>query len=144
MKFDTTKIDIMRMLSAFHYVVLHICELLVAAIEEDHRLAGLLPQDVIKEVVENFTKAHDFSNVLRDRSDSTKVHHPKKRQMICYDRERAANSVHSDWYCPSPRYNDRQFERTFHVKRNMVGILIRNLANFDSLWTQTIDCCGIH
>jgi hypothetical protein len=52
------------MLSAFHNVVLHICELLVAAIQQDHRLAVLLPQDVIKEVVENFTKAHDFSNVL--------------------------------------------------------------------------------
>ena len=55
------------MLSSFHNVVSHVCALSVAAIEEDNhlsRLAVLLPRDVIKEDVENFIKAHDFSHVI--------------------------------------------------------------------------------
>ncbi len=54
----------------------------------------------------------------------------------------AAKSVRSDWYGPPPRFDYQQFERTFCINRNMVGILINTLANFDSFWTQTIDCCG--
>ena len=61
--------------------------------------------------------------------------------MISYDRECASNSAQSDWYGPSPRLNNHHFERKFHIQRNIVDILITNLANFDYFWTQTIDCC---
>jgi hypothetical protein len=62
--------------------------------------------------------------------------------MIQYNREHASNCVHSDWYSPSPRFDDRQFERTFHLKRIMVESIICNLAYYDPFWTSSIDCCG--
>ena len=71
MKIDTTTIYISQMLSACRNVVLHASALSAAAIKEDTWLNVLLPCDVIKEVIENFIKAHDFSNVLCDRSDFT-------------------------------------------------------------------------
>ena len=86
--------------------------------------------------------AHDLGNVLQDVCDSTQLHPPKKHQMICYDRERAAKSVQSDWCGPCPRFDDHQFKRTFRIKQNMVEIILGNLANFDPFWTQSIDCCG--
>ena len=43
MSFNTPKIDITQMLSAFHNVFLHICALPAAAIEEDTLLNVLLP-----------------------------------------------------------------------------------------------------
>ena len=140
------KIDTTQMLSAFHNVVSQVCALLAVAFEEDNHLSWLtllLPQDVIKEAVKNFIKAHNFSHVIQDRGDSLEVYPPKKCQIISYDRACASDSVGSDWYCPSPRFNDRQFERTFHIKRNMIDMLIGNLAKFYSFWTPTIGCCGM-
>jgi hypothetical protein len=43
---------------------------------------------------------------------------------------------------PPPRFDDKQFERFFRVRRCMVDNIINNLAGYDTFWTQTRDACG--
>ena len=60
----------------------------------------------------------------------------KKWQMVHYNRDDASKCVRLDWYSPSPKFDDQQFERTFHLKS------LSNLANYDSVWLSMLDCCG--
>ena len=60
----------------------------------------------------------------------------KKRKMVQYDRQRAADCVSSEWI------DDKQFERTFRIKRSMVDDLISKLQIHDTFWLQTRDTCG--
>ena len=41
-----------------------------------------------------------------------------------------------------PRFDDRQFERTFQLKRRMVEDLLNKLASHDPFWTECRHCCG--
>ena len=40
------------------------------------------------------------------------------------------------------RFNDRQFEQTFLLKRRMVEDILNKLASHDPFWTESCDCCG--
>ena len=52
----------------------------------------------------------------------------QKRKMIKYDRQRAFDSMMKDWMNPKPLFDNKQFERTFRMKKYMVDYLISNLA----------------
>ena len=67
---------------------------------------------------------------------------PSKRQCVKYDRERARKCVHNDYFSPTPRFNDYQFERFFRIPRAKAEHIIQRLAADDRFWVQTIDCCG--
>ncbi len=41
-----------------------------------------------------------------------------------------------------PRFDDRQFEQTFLLKRHMVKDILNKLASHDPFWTKSRDCCG--
>jgi hypothetical protein len=55
--------------------------------------------------------------------------------MIKYDHQRAFDSVMKDWMNPKPFFDDKQFERTFCMKKYKVDYLISNLAKTDPFWT---------
>jgi hypothetical protein len=64
---------------------------------------------------------------------------PTKRRYIEYDRERASMCVKADYFCPHPKFDDRQFERFFRITRGMAENILQQLALHDSFWTQTYD-----
>lgn len=66
----------------------------------------------------------------------------KKRKKIKYDRACARECTFCNWFDPSCRFHDRQFERTFRLKQRMVEDILNKLASHDSFWTETRDCCG--
>ena len=41
-----------------------------------------------------------------------------------------------------PRFDDRQFERTFRLKRHMVEDILNKLASYNPFWTDSRGCCG--
>ncbi len=66
----------------------------------------------------------------------------KKKMKIMYDRAYARVCIFHDWFDPMPRFNDRQFEQTFRLKRHMVEDILNKLASHDPFWTESRDCCG--
>jgi hypothetical protein len=63
----------------------------------------------------------------------------RKRKTVSYDRGRVYKCMMSDWLGTVPQFDDKQFERTFRIKRSLVHYSIRNLARYDSFWTQSWD-----
>jgi hypothetical protein len=61
-----------------------------------------------------------------------------KKAKVVYDRRRAEECVMTDWLGDVPRFPDRQFERTFRIKRSMVDIILNNLARHDTFWTSSV------
>ena len=101
-----------------------------------------IPDDVIEEMVESYIERNKISGFKRRNSlDSTPLP-KKKRKMVKYDRARAFASVTKDWMSPLPIFDDKQFERTFRIKRYMVDDIIGHLAKYDRFWIQTIDAVG--
>ena len=96
---------------------------------------------MLEEIVEDFIKKNDNGYILQELSSADTALN-KKRKMVEYDRQRASKCVRSDWYSPCPRFDDRQFECTFCIKRSMVEGIICHLTAFDLFSLQSIDCCG--
>jgi hypothetical protein len=59
---------------------------------------------------------------------------PAKRKMVKYNRIRAKKCVYEDWMRTAhpPIFDDKQFERTFRLKRAMIDYLVGHLANNNS------------
>ena len=93
-----------------------------------------IPDDVLKEMVEGLCGKRSLSDGITTSR--------KKRQMVKYDRARAFASVNTDWMSPRPIFDDKQFERTFRIKRSMVDYIIGHLAKTDRFWIQTRDAVG--
>lgn len=103
---------------------------------------GSIPRDVIQVMVEDVIERNGlkgFGKRLKRGHDSSAK---KKRVTVSYNRARAQKAVTCDWMSPTPIFNDRQFERTFRIKRFMVDNIINHLVKHDSFWTQTIDAVG--
>jgi hypothetical protein len=62
--------------------------------------------------------------------------------MVQYDRQREADCVSSDWMNPRPRFDDKQFERTFHIRRSMVDDLISKLQIQDTFGCRPVMTVG--
>eukprot|EP00956_Cyclotella_meneghiniana_P027229 scaffold60647_cov51-Cyclotella_meneghiniana.AAC.4 len=107
----------------------------------------MIPEDVILEVVQEFVELNRINLMDRKRSRRSGSSSPDenvkvKRQMVKYDRERAFKAVTTDWMCARPIFDDKQFERTFRIKRSMVDGILAHLVNHDAFWLQTIDAVG--
>ncbi len=131
------------LLNAFYNAFIQICILTAVFIADSdcHRSHILLLREVMEEVLGDFVKKYNIAFILQESSSGDTASN-KKRKMVEYDRHRASKCVRSDWLCPCPTFDDRQFERTFHIKRSMVEDIICHLTAFDSFWLQSIDCCG--
>jgi hypothetical protein len=46
---------------------------------------------------------------------------------------------HENWLGTAPRFNNRQFERAFQIKRCLVDYIVNNLAKHNTFWIQSID-----
>lgn len=101
----------------------------------------VIPDDVIEEMVESYIEHKKISGFKRRNSLNSPLP-KKKRKIVKYDRARALASVTNDWMSPLPIFDDKQFERTFRIKRYMVDNIIGHLAKSDSFWIQTIDAVG--
>ena len=119
----------------------------LSVLSQDLGTDSMIPEDVILEVVQEFVDLNRINLMDRKRSRRSGSSSPDenvkaKRQMVKYDRERAFKAVTTDWMCVRPIFDDRQFERTFRIKRSMVDDILGHLANHDSFWLQTIDAVG--
>lgn len=131
------------MLTAFHNAIVHVC-ILAAVFLVNNGHDGLLylpSRDVLEEITDEFIEQYDIGYIHQHQT-STETPTKRKRKMVDYDRERASKCVRSDWFCCLPRFNDRQFERTFRLKRSMVENIVSSLADFDPFWLSSVDCCG--
>ena len=131
------------MFTAFHTVIVHVC--IVTAILVVNNgcscTVELPPRDVLHDVITEFIDRYDVGYILPQQTSSLPSSH-RKRKMIDYDRERASKCARSDWFSPTPRFDDKQFERTFRLKKVMVERIVSKLADFDRFWVSSIDCCG--
>ena len=114
----------------------------VALSQTEERPAELPPDDVLREIIDSYIDKYNLSALLPKRHQDSDIVHAKKRRMVKYDRQRAFDAVMSDWMNPTPRFDDKQFERTFRMKRWMVDYIISTLAKTDSFWIQTRDAVG--
>ena len=114
---------------------------------EEQQQDGILPpSDIIREYVDEAIEACGMQSLFgtRKRGGYEDFGAPAKRKMVKYNRIRAKKCVYEDWMrtTPPPIFDDKQFERTFRLKRAMIDYLVGHLANNDSFWTSTIDACG--
>jgi hypothetical protein len=99
-----------ELLSAFQNVLNHVCILgaIVTAEAYNHAIV-VPPRDAVVDVGNEFINRYDIE-YIRDKRGSPDSLPMNKQKMIEYDRGRASECVRSDWYSPSPRFDDRQFE----------------------------------
>jgi hypothetical protein len=99
-----------------------------------------IPDDVVREMVMQTIEEHELPPLTgkRRRQDGQDeialTANDPKRPRIQYDYKRAHESVLSDWIGAVPRFPDKQFQRTFRIKREMVDITINHLAYANSFW----------
>ena len=105
-----------------------------------------ISDDVIREFVMQTIQEHDLPPLTGKRRHQTvgsqTSNLSQKRTRIKYDYARAEASVMSDWVGDVPRFPDRQFERTFRIKRHMVDTILNHLARRSSFWTKTVCRAG--
>lgn len=65
-----------------------------------------------------------------------------KRVMVAYDRKRAQQCIADDYWGPSPRFNDKQFERVFRVTRSIANQIMLVAGNSDSFFRVSYDAAG--
>ncbi|MGH7954363.1 MAG: hypothetical protein ACREOZ_00205 [Gloeomargaritales cyanobacterium] len=66
----------------------------------------------------------------------------RKKRYICYDRDRAMESVESDYLGPRPTFDDKQFQRTFRISKTKCEMILASLAVNDPFFRETNDCTG--
>ncbi len=120
---DSSSFDI-GVLIAFHNVVVHVFALTSYVLFGNGDVESFVLQntDILEDVIRAFIDQYDIGYIYQQHSSV--LSSKKKRKLVGYDRERASKCVRSDWFCPYPRFNDRQFERTFRLKRSMVKNLV--------------------
>lgn len=83
---------------------------------------------------------------MRKRKREGSEERPRKRRVVPYDRERARQSVISDWVGAVPIFDDKQFDRMFRITKTIYE-RIRNAAlspasGADSFFHERVDCTG--
>ena len=143
------QIDTSTIIACFHAMLLSIY-VVVAALHLPIDVSALIPPtDVLAEIVEEMIAKYNITGVWPSKrasdGDGGGSSVPKKRKHVRYDRARAYNAVMDDWLStsPLPRFDDRQFERVYRLKRHMVDNIINNLACYNSIWIQTNDATNI-
>lgn len=109
-----------------------------AALDEDDIE---IPQDVIRDMVLEAVDEHDLPPLTGKRTRASSAGQPK-RPRIKYDYQRAEQSVLSDWVGEVPRFPDKQFERTFRIKRHMVDTILNHLCRRNTFWVKTVCRAG--
>ena len=71
--------------------------------------------------------------------DSSTRKMQKKFKNDCKQTEKC---VLTDWYDIFPMFDDRQFERAFHLRKVVAEVIIGKLIQHDWFWAHTHDCCG--
>jgi len=140
MKHTNRLLDI-GILTAFHNVLVHVCILTAVVLVNNGNIGWLIlpPRDVLEDVIVDFIEQYDTGYICQ-KPRTAQASSNRKRKMVDYDRERASKIVRRDWFCPSPRFDDRQFECMFRLKRSMVEKMSLSLANFDPCWLSSVDC----
>jgi hypothetical protein len=140
-----SQINQFLVINAFYRVILlHAITGVVIALDNQAQNIILPPDDIIKEYIDEVVERYGLESLFKSRkrrADDTNTT-PAKRKMVKYNRARARQCVMQDWMGPTPTFDDKQFERTFRIKRNMVDGLLGKLVNHDPFWTTTIDSCG--
>ncbi len=106
------------MFTAFHNVIVHVC-IVTALLLVNNGCScpvELPPRDVLQDVITEFVDRYDVGYIFQQQTSSPPSSH-RKRKMIDYDRERASKCARSNWFSPVPRFDDKQFERTFRLKK---------------------------
>lgn len=67
---------------------------------------------------------------------------PKRRVRIQWDHNRARMCVHADYMGPTPLFNDRQFERTFRVTRQVADKIHQVASDMDPFFRDGVDAAG--
>lgn len=116
--------------------------IIAAATASNYYNSAPLPSDVLEEIIEEIVDLYGIKGIKRAAVNDNGGNAKKKRKYVKYDRKRAYECVTSDWMAPIPRFDDKQFERTFRIRRSMVDYIIGHLAREDTFWTQTIDSRG--
>ena len=78
---------------------------------------------------------------LRD-GDDADLGPRRKRTVVNYDHQRAAECVNDDYWGPYPRFADRQFERFFRITRAFADRILTIAANTDAFFTKKEDALG--
>ena len=86
-------------------------------------------------LVTSNTSDHNDNDRERNRDENR-----KKRRLVRYDRERAFNSVMSDYLVNESRFDDKQFERHFRVTKSIFEYIFQYLAANDPYWRNGKDC----
>ncbi len=100
-----------------------------------------IPQDVVRDMVLEALDEHDIPPLTGKRTRASSAGQPK-RPRIKYDYQRAEESVLSDWLGEVPRFPDKQFERTFRIKRHMVDTILNHLCRRSSFWIKSVCRAG--
>ena len=95
----------------------------------------------MEDVIGDLVKQYDIGYICQQQP-AAQSSSKRKRKMVGYDQDHASKCVRIDWFCPFPRFDDRQFEGSFRLKRNMVENLVSSLADFEPFWLSSVDCCG--
>ena len=121
-----------------------ICIVSVAAVLLSNDGQTNIPHDFIAEMVRHVICDHDVQPLSgkRQSSNATDLHPTKKRKQIKYDKEQAKKCMMDDWLGSIPRFPDKSFKWTFHIKHAMVDTIINHLAKHDSFWRKTVCRAG--
>ncbi len=76
----------------------------------------LPPRDVLKDIIMDYIDQYDVGYIYQQQT-SLQSSSNRKRRMIEYDCERASKCARSDWFSPLTRFDDKQFDRTFRLKK---------------------------
>ena len=106
------------MFTAFHNVIVHVCIVTALLVVNNGYSCSveLPPRDVLQDVITELIDCYDIGYIYQPQTSSQSPSN-KKRKMVDYDRERASKCARSDWFSPLPRFDDKQFERTFRLKK---------------------------
>ena len=66
----------------------------------------------------------------------------KKARVSSYSYERARLAIESNYFSPTPLFDDRQFERMFRVTKSIVELLIQICGKADPFFTNVQDVTG--
>ncbi len=130
------------MFTAFHNVIVHVCILTAILIVNTRNNCSIVmpPRDVLKDVIMDLIDHYNVGYIYRQKT-SVQSSSNRKRKVIDYNRELASKCARIDWFSSMPRFDDKQFECTFHFKKYVENI-VWSLATYDSFWVTSIGCCG--
>ncbi len=132
------------LLTAFYNTLAFIYIGTVLVAQCDAALTPRLPTDVIQEIADMVIDQYSIGCIHENHKQggSHTASPAKKKMKIEYDRAHAQECIFHDRFYPMPRFDDRQFEQTFQLKRRMVEDILNKLASYNPFWTDSRGCCG--